>query len=757
MKISEPHIINMIRFVFVILVLMTGSLLFSQDLFKYVQPLSGTASSVTKAALLHSEAGSEKNANTIPAVGLPFAMTQWTPQTRLTENKCIPPYFYKDSLLYGFRGTHWLSGSCTQDYGSFTIMPIVGRLKTLVNEYAVPFSHSKETSTPALYRLDMPNHVTAEVTGTLRCGMMQFTMQQADSLYLLIMPNSDKDKGFVKINPAKGEVWGYNPVHRIYQGWGQPAGFNGWFFIQIEKAVGTNGVFSGAKVFAIDSIADKKAIGAFAGFSMKKGEVLRIRIGTSFSSLEGAKKNLQLEIPRWNFSELVAKAKQNWEQALSQITVQTTNEKDKRIFYTALYHTMQQPRLFSDADGVYPKFNGNYELRRLSMLPGNSYGYYDDFSMWDIYRAELPLLELTRPALINSFVRSLIAKGQQGGWLPIFPCWNSYTAAMIGDHSTSVIASAYNKGIRDYDIHTAYALMRRNAFDTSQSPEEYRNGLGRRALKSYLAYGYIPMEDSVPDAFHKKEQVSRTLEYAYDDYALSTIARALNKISDYDTLRQRSLNYKNVFDPSVRMVRGRYRNGSWYQPFRPDTREPYITEGTSRQYTFYVPHDIPGLTALIGGEKALEDALDSLFASGQYWHGNEPGHQVPFMYNYTASPWKTQKTVRQLLDEEYSDGPGGLSGNDDAGQMSAWYVFAAMGFYPVNPISGEYMLAAPLFDKITMLLQGRKFEIHTYKSSPGAMYIDKLKWNGKLYNKKFITYDMIRNGGKLEVWLKESY
>jgi predicted alpha-1,2-mannosidase len=755
MKTARRYIF--IRFVFAALLLLRIDCLYSQDLLKYVQPLSGTASSVTKAALLHSEAGSEKNANTIPAVGLPFAMTQWTPQTRLTENKCIPPYFYKDSLLYGFRGTHWLSGSCTQDYGSFTIMPVTGHLKTSPADYAVPFSHDKETATPALYKLEMSNHVTAEITGALRCGMMQFTMQQADSLYLLVMPNSDKEKGFVKIDAAKGEVWGYNPVHRIYQGWGQPAGFNGWFFIQIEKAIGNSGVFSGANVFSMDSISNRKDIGAFAGFKMKKGEMLRIRIGTSFTGLEGARRNLEQAIRGWDINQIASTTKRHWEQALSQITVQTANEKDKRIFYTAMYHTMQQPRLFSDADGSYPKFSGNYELRKLSILPGSSYGYYDDFSMWDIYRAELPLLEITRPALVTAFVRSLILKGQQGGRLPIFPCWNSYTAAMIGDHSTSVIASAYNKGIRDYDINAAYMLMRRNAFDTLQSLEEYRNGLGRRALKSYLLNGFVPMEDSVPDAFHKKEQVSRTLEYAYDDYALSTIARALNKISDYDTLRQRSANYKNVFDPSVRMVRGRYINGSWYQPFRPDIREPYITEGTPRQYTFYVPHDIPGLTALLGGEKALENALDSVFTTGQYWHGNEPGHQIPFMYNYTASPWKTQEAVRKILDEEYSDGPGGLSGNDDAGQMSAWYVFAAMGFYPVNPISGEYMLASPLFDKIIMSLQGRTFEIQTHKSSASARYIDRIKWNGKSYSKKFITYDMIKNGGKLEIWLKDSY
>jgi predicted alpha-1,2-mannosidase len=722
-----------------------------QGLLQYVQPLSGTASATTISAIKHSEAGgTETNANTIPAVTLPFAMTQWTAQTRTTEIKCQPPYYYKDSLLSGFRGTHWLSGSCTQDYGSFTIMPVAGKLKTTLKEYAVPFSHQNEITTPAYYKLTAGS-VSTEITSTLRCGMMRFTMQQDDSLYLLIMPNSDKAKGFVKIDAAKGEVWGYNPAHRIYQGWGEPAGFNGWFYIKIEKKITGKGSFSGNELFTADSIQNKKDLGVYAGFKMQAGEVLRIRIGTSFSSLEGAKQNLATEVGIKWFDQIWSAAKQTWEDALAQIKVETTIEKDKRIFYTALYHSMQHPRLMSDADGTYPKFAGNYALKK--MKEGS---YYDDFSMWDIYRAQLPLVEILKPELSNQFVRSLIAKGEQGGWLPIFPCWNSYTAAMIGDHVTASIASAYNKGIRNYDVQAAYRLMRKNAFESPTSFEEYKNGMGRRALSSYLQYGYIPMEDSVQEAFHKKEQVSRTLEYAFDDYALSIVAKGLNKTSDYQELQRRSFNYSNVFDTSADMVRGRYSNGSWVTPFRPDKREFYITEGTARQYTFYVPQDVPGLSQLMGGTKQLENALDSLFAKNEYWHGNEPGHQVPFMYNYTASPWKTQQQVKKILAEEYSDGPGGLSGNDDAGQMSAWYVFAAMGFYPLNPVAGEYLLSAPLFKKVSIRLSGnRKFEMITHPSSATAGFISKVFWNGKLYDKNFITYSLIRQGGRLEIWLTD--
>ena len=724
----------------------------AQNLLQYVQPLAGTAPSTTTAALKHSEAGSEKNANTIPAVTLPFAMTQWTPQTRLTENKCVPPYFYKDSLLSGFRGTHWLSGSCTQDYGSFTIMPVTGKLRTTLKDYAVPFSHVDEITTPAYYKVDLPlSYLNAEMTSTLRCGMMQFTMQKDDSLYLLIMPNSDEQNGFIKVNAAKAEIWGYNPVHRIYQGWGEPAGFNGWFVIQFEKSFATSGTFSEGDIFLVDSIKNKKDIGAYVGFRLKKGEQLRVRIGTSFSGMEGAKRNLESEIGIKNFGNVLTEAKQTWEKTLSQITVQTHNEKDKRIFYTAVYHTMQHPRLFSDVDGSYPKFAGDYELKKMS--EGH---YYDDFSMWDIYRAQLPLLEILQPRLINQFIRSMILKGQQGGWLPIFPCWNSYTAAMIGDHVTAFIASAYNKGIRNYDVNAAYALMRKNAFETAKNFEEYKNGMGRRALASYLKYGFIPMEDSVPQAFHKKEQVSRTLEYAFDDYALSMLAKELNQTDDYKKLKQRSFNYRNVFDTSVSMMRGRYANGKWSESFHADKREAYITEGTPRQYGFYVPHDVNGLITLMGGTKRFENALDSLFKKNEYWHGNEPGHQIPFMYNYTTSPWKTQKEVRKILTEEYSDGSGGLSGNDDAGQMSAWYLFAAMGFYPLNPVSNEYLLCSSLFDRVTIQLpSNKKFEIITHKTSDKAIYISKITWNSKPYNKNFITHKMIEQGGTLKIYLQQ--
>lgn len=723
----------------------------AQDVVKYVQPMAGSGAATTPAALKHG-AGTELFANTIPSVTTPFAMTQWTPQTQPSENKCIPPYHYNDDHFSGIRGSHWLSGSCTQDYGSLTVMPISGHLKTAVTDYAVPFAHADEKASPYQYNINLKSYaLQASVTSTPRCAIMQFTATKADSVYLLITPNSDYKQGFIKIDAANDEIQGYNPVHRIYQGWGKEAGFKGYFVIRIERAAGTTGTFAGGRTFNVATISNQQDIGAYLGFKLKAGESIRVRIGTSFSSMAGARKNLEAEIPGWDFEAVAAKNKAIWEKALSQITLKTDVEKDKRIFYTSFYHAMQQPRLYNDVDGSYPEFASVNKIGKLQS--GN---YYDDFSLWDIYRAHLPLFELLQPKLVNDVAHSLVLKGQQGGWLPVFPCWNSYTSEMVGDHCSSVIASAYLKGISTFDAKEAYRLIRQNAFDTPASRADYVEGKGRRALDSYLKYHYIPVEDSVPDAFHKKEQVSRTLEYAYDDYAVAMMAKKLGKTADYNQLMKRAAYYGNVFDKSTGMVRGRHADGSWVSPYSPDSKVYYITEGTARQYTFYVPQDVPGLAKLMGGPAQLENALDSIFTKNEYWHGNEPGHQIPFMYNFTASPWKTQQQVRNILANEYGDGPGGLSGNDDAGQMSAWYMFGAMGLYPLNPVSGQYLLCSPIFDKTSIsIANGKKFEIITHKTTKTAQYIYAVKWNGQPVSKNYITYNAIVKGGKLDVYLQE--
>lgn len=720
------------------------------ELIHFVQPLAGTAASNTDAAKKHSEANSEQYANTIPAVTAPFAMTQWTPQTRKTEQKCIAPYYYSDSLINGFRASHWLSGSCTQDYGSFSVMPVSGSLQNALQQVESPFSHHNEQSNPAYYQVTLDRYkLQIELTATARCGMMRITALESDSVYLLINANSDEHEGQLELR-EQGGVVGKNPIHRIYQGWGKYAGFDGHLYLMAEKAPSAKGTYYQAKVAETTAIKSDETSGIYLGFFLKKGETFCFKMGTSFTSARGAEQNLQKEIPSWAFDQVKQKAIDEWEQALGKIVLQDSDIQAKRIFYTAMYHAMQHPRLFNDVDGRYPKFAGNNEYRQTK-----EGGYYDDFSMWDIYRAQIPLLEIIAPDLVDDFVASLIEKGEQGGWMPIFPCWNSYTAAMIGDHAASLISSAYLKGIRQVDAGKAYALLRKNAFDVADSLT-YQEGKGRRALASYLQYNYIPMEDSVPIAFHKKEQVSRTLEYAYDDYALAMFAKSLGKSADYRQLFARAKNYEKIFDPAVGMVRGRYMDGTWYKPFYAEKREPYITEGTPHQYTFYVPHDIPGLAKLMGGQEALESSLDRLFSEGGYWHGNEPGHQIPFLYNYTRSPWKTQERVRRLLKEEYSDGPGGLSGNDDAGQMSAWYVFASLGFYPVDPISGNYLLTSPLYKRYEMFLpNGKRWRVSCDQEPDTHRYIQSVVLNGQDLGRNYISYQEIMQGGDLEFHLAQ--
>ena len=708
----------------------------------YVEVLSGTAPSTSAAAMVHSEVGSERSGNTIPAVGLPFAMTQFTPQTNQYEQKCLPPYEYKAKKFKGFRASHWLSGSCTQDYGSISILPVVG---TLSDSSGLLLNHENESATPYEYQIGFPKKYVAKMTATLRSAIWEITMLTADTLHLIIRTNSDFNQGRILTKTDHHVITGFNPAHRIYQGWGEYAGFDGNFYLHSEKAP-----IKIQREKTKSGVVDSGTV--VLSYYLQVGETLKLKMGTSFTSIQEAKNNLQTEIPDWSYQKIKQTAIQNWETHLGRIQVYTKNERDLKIFYTSLYHAFQHPRLFSDISGTYPAFDRRQQSAIKYIRKGS---YYGDFSMWDIYRAQLPLMMLIEPQLIGDFARSILLKSRQGGWVPIFPCWNNYTAAMIGDHATPFIAAAYNFGIRDYAIKELYSYLRKNAFDTTDKLA-YSLGKGRRALKSYLQHGYIPLEDEVKDAFHKKEQVSRTLEYAYDDYALSRLAKALGYKADYEVLSKRAMNYKNVIDPKVGMARGRFLSGKWVKIFTPYQRASYITEGTPAQYTFYVPQDIRGLSAFIGGPKMLEKGLDSLFAKQGYWHGNEPGHQIPFMYNYTASPYKTQREVRKILREAYGDGPGGVDGNDDAGQMSAWYIFASMGFYPLDPVSGTFMLASPIFDSISLQLgNGRFLSIRVTKSSDTACYLDHVKLNGMPYHNNYLSHEIFDRGGCLQIWLTD--
>ena len=326
---------------------------------------------------------------------------------------------------------------------------------------------------------------------------------------------------------------------------------------------------------------------------------------------------------------------------------------------------------------------------------------------------------------------------------------------MIGDHVSAMISDAYIKGINDFSIETAYSYMRKNAFD-QPSTEEYKDGKGRRALTSYIKYGYIPLEDSVWDAFHKREQVSRTLEYAFDDYAVAQIAKALGKTDDYNTLMKRYQNWRNVIDRQTGFARGRFADGTWIEPFDPNIKASFICEGTPFQYTWYVPHDIPGLIQVLGGEKAFTDKLEIFFKEGHYWHGNEPGHQIPYLFALAGKPYRTQEIVQSIITEEYGTGPGGLSGNEDAGQMSAWLVFSMMGFYPVCPASDQYVITTPSFDEIKIFLPGGNFFlISSVSSKPGNKYIRVITSNGGIYPYRSLSHEDILKGSRFTLQMTD--
>lgn len=712
---------------------------------KYVNPLIGTDIRIVQGKDKNS---TEERGQIMPAVGVPHGMTNWVAQTQATEQKCHPPYYYFQDAIQGFRASHWMNGSCTQDYGSVTIMPLSNKLETDPAKRASSFDHARETATPSYYSVDLNDYgIHAELTGLSRAGIMQFSFGQDGDHYIVVEPNSDEGVAFVEIDPEKKEITGYNPVHRIYQGYGKEAGFSGHFVIRLNEEIADYGVWDNTTVTAGRKSAQgqKHSVGAWVKLASQKPGKTLIKVATSFTSIDNARKNLAAEIPGWDFNEVRQASSDIWNQALGQIAVKGNNEEEKIKFYSALYNAHFLPRTFSDVDGSYPKFDGGGQV--MKMDHGT---YYCDFSQWDTYRAVHPLFSILNPSRNGDMAHSLVLKGQQGGWLPIFPSWNSYTAAMIGDHCVAMIGDAIVKDAPGFDYEEAYTLMRKNAFEANPDSNSYRDGKGRRAMESYLKYNYVPLEDQVMEAFHRREQVSRTLEYAYDDFVLAQVAKKLGKTDDYKTLIKRAENYRNVIDPETGYARGRHADGTWIEPFDPFASTSFICEGTPYHYTWYAPQDIAGLIRHMGGKERFINRLDTFFEGDYYWHGNEPGHHIAYLFAYAGEPWKTQKWVHDIINREYFTTPDGLSGNDDAGQMSSWLVFSMVGFYPVCPGMPYYVIGSPSFEESVITLEnGKKFTIEAKGASEKNIYIQSATLNGQPYDKSYILHKDIMNGGIL--------
>ena len=803
-----------------------------------INTMVGTAQANTKTAGKFGK-GSEEHGQTLPAVLVPNGQNFWTPQTQDTEKKCIAPYYYKDTELQGFRNSHWIVGGCTQDYGSFTIATLGGKLRLQPEERATRFSHEDEVSHPHYYAVHLRDeHLKTEMTALSHSAIFRITPDQDEEVHIVINPNSDEGEGYIEIDTLHHIIYGYNPVHRIYQGWGEPAGFSGHFVLDYSGELNFDvpssdisnprygetpcgfddfGVFSKEEKTPQGLSVKGSRSGAWLTFKGKAGKPIEIRAASSFTSKKNACDNLVGETAGgFDFDDFILKAETIWCDRLHAIDVESKDVAKVNQFYGALYRASFLPHEMSDVYGSYPTFSkGKVEILdspdssalddsadiadvldvdtacvdSTTTIPT----IYGDFSMWDIYRAELPLYNIITPTLSGDMMQSLVNMYKEGGWMPIFPCWNSYTAAMIGDHSGVALADAYVKGIRSFDAKTAYEGMRKNAFESPKTFEEYKNGMGRRALNSYLKYGYIPMEDSVKEAFHTNEQTSRTLEYAFDDFAVAQLAKALAEscsveakdgpytrqslMTDYAELMRRSENWRNVINPKTGWADGRHQNGKWEGNTDLVHRKSYITEGATCHYTWYVPQNIQGLFNVINKSvdksakclnrnvqgisqsdtmSAVVSRLDKMFDEGLYWHGNEPCHQVAYLYDAAGAPWKTQQRIHHILNTEYNDTPGGLSGNDDAGQMSAWYVFSAIGFYPVCPSTPYYYIGTPSFDKVTFNLEnGKKFEIQAHGVGDKAFYIQKTLLNGKPMSGYQLSHDDILKGGNLEFWMGE--
>jgi predicted alpha-1,2-mannosidase len=695
------------------------------------QPASPHRGTSHPSELVNPLIGTANEGQTFPVAGVPFAMTDWTPQTRDGETKCIAPYYSADTRIQGFRGSHWMSGSCTQDYGSFTLMPESGPVKLAPADRASSFDHAHESARPYRYSVDLADYaIHADITGTARAGIMRFRYGRPGPMRVVLQLNTRPQTtgASIHIDRDRNEVWGENPAYRIYAGSGKPAGFSGYFVAQFDRSIVDSQTWTAGGT-------DAAPRGVALSFDAAPG-TLHVRIGTSFTSVEEARANLAAEIPGFDFDATAAAAEAAWDKALGSIAVgaapanaanaQPGPAETRTMLYTALYHTMMLPRIAGDVSGRHPRFASDHQTE-----VGHGFTYYDDFSLWDTFRAVHPLFALLYPERDGEMMQSLIAKGDEGGYLPIFPAWNSYTGEMTGDHAFSVFVDAYRKGVRNFDAAAAYRLMRRNATETP-AQDLYEDGRGRRALASYLHYGYVPLEDHVEYAFHKDEQVSRTLDYSYDDALLAEFAAELGHADDAALFGKRAGFWRNVIDPTTGFARGRHADGSWVSPADPVAPQTWVTEGVPIQYTFEVPQDMPGLVKYLGGPNGFEAKLDQLFAAKSYDATNEPSNSLGYLYNFTAAPWKTQQHLRELMDTKYSDQTGGIPGNDDAGQMSAWYVFSAMGFYPVSPGLPEYQIGTPRFDDMTVrLTSGKTIHIVAQGAEAGARYVRAVTWNGR--------------------------
>ncbi len=690
------------------------------------------------------------NGNTYPAIALPWGMNFWTPQTAKMGDGWV--YGYDATHIQGFKQTHqpspWIN-----DYGQFSLFPETGDLKISGKSRASWFSHKAEVAKPNYYSVYLADYdVTTEITPTERAAMFRFTFPENDKSTVLI---DAFDKGsYIKIIPSENKVIGYTTRNSG----GVPANFKDYFVVVFDKPFIENLICNDTVV--VGGISELKANHVLAAlrFQTKKGEQIHARVASSFISFDQAELNLK-ELGSDNFDQIRAKGKDIWNKALSRIAVEGGTTDQTRTFYSCMYRAMLFPRKFFefDKDGKmvhYSPYNGE-------VLPG---AMFTDNGFWDTFRAVFPFFNLMFPSLNDQIQEGLVNAYKESGFLPE---WASpgHRNCMIGSNSASLVADAYLKGGRGYDINTLYEAVLKNS-----KTEGPLTSVGREGCDYYNKLGYIPYDVKI------NENVARTLEYAYDDWCIYELAKALKRPqAEIDLFAKRCQNYRNVFDPETKLMRGRNEDGTFQKPFNPFKWGDAFTEGNSWHYTWSVFHDIQGLIGLMGGKKEFVHMLDSVFVvppifddsyyggtiheiremqimnMGNYAHGNQPIQHMIYLYDYAGQPWKTQKWVREVMNRMYLPTPDGYCGDEDNGQTSAWYVFSAMGFYPVCPGSGQYVIGAPLFKKITLKLEnGKEVVLNAPENSAENKYIQDVKMDGKEYTKNFLNHTDLMKGAVID-------
>lgn len=705
------------------------------DPVEYINPLMGTDSKVELS-----------NGNTYPAIGLPWGMNMWTPQTNLMGNGW--QYQYGADKIRGFKQTHqpspWMN-----DYGQFAIMPVTGK-RFSQEDRASWFSHKSEVAKPYYYSVYLADHdITAEIAPTERAASFRFHYPQSDSSFVVV--DAFNRGSYIKIIPAERKIIGYSTRYSR----GKMPGFKNYFVITFDKAFTMSDTWHGTQLAkdTLEYTGDHS--GAIVGFRTAKGESVNVRVASSFISFEQAEINLK-EIGNADFETVKARAKAVWNKILSRIEPQGGTVDQMRTFYSCLYRTLFFPNRLYEKDAAgnivhYSPYNGK-------VLPGYMFG---GTGFWDTFRALYPFLNLLYPEINKEMQEGLINDYKEGGWLPE---WSSpgYADIMIGNNSASVVADAYVKGLRGYDINTLYEALLHGA--NNEGPV---SAVGRKGVEYYNKLGYVPYDVKI------NENAARTLEYAYDDFAIWQLAKALKRpAAEIELYAKRCQNYRNLFDPSTKLMRGKNEDGSFQSPFNPFKWGDAFTEGNSWHYSWSVFHDVQGLIGLMGGKDMFVKMLDSVFHlppvfddsyyggviheiremqianMGQYAHGNQPIQHMIYLYNYAGQPWKTQYWARETMDRMYKATPDGYCGDEDNGQTSAWYVFGALGFYPVCPATDQYVLGAPLFKKITLrLANGKQFVINAPANSAENKYIQSAQLNGQTWDRNWLNHFDLQKGG----------